>query len=385
MHITLFSFVTAVLLSSLLIVALYLSRKSVRTIRMLNFGYLACLYLFCLGRMFFSVELPFATVINAPSLMNPVHDFNEANLPMMEGTFLVSDLLLLVWAVGSILLFAQFLIRYHRGKRDIDRLPKQENQVLQKILDELQRGNKRRIPIQVLCCSGLSTPCGIGLLRRQILLPSQEYTEEELFHILRHELQHFQTHDLLVKWMIRVFQCLFWWNPFVYLLGKDMDQVLEIKCDLSVVKNYSRQETLAYMRTIKSQLEQAIHTEKIVPVASASLVGNFAMSNVEERFLYLAESLKPNQRKELPKPAFAVLFAALIMASYSFVLQSSYEAPELDENGEKIQYMQEDEIKLLHKKDGSYQEICQDELVKVPNYIAEEMIEQGVSVIEEEN
>lgn len=385
MHITLFSFVTAVLLSSLLIVVLYLSRKSAKTIRMLNFGYLACLYLFCLGRLFFSVELPFAAVICAPSLMNPLHDVNEANLPMMEGSFLVSDLLLLVWAVGSILLFAQFLIRYHRGKRDIDRLPKQENQVLQKILDELQRGNKRRIPIQVLCCSGLSTPCGIGLLRRQILLPSQEYTEEELFHILRHELQHFQTHDLLVKWMIRVFQCLFWWNPLVYLLGKDMDQVLEIKCDLSVVKNYSRQETLAYMRTIKSQLEQAIHTEKIVPVASASLVGNFAMSNVEERFLYLAESLKPNQRKELPKPAFAVLFAALIMASYSFVLQSSYEAPELDENGEKIQYMQEDEIKLLHKKDGSYQEICQDELVKVPNYIAEEMIEQGVSVIEEEN
>lgn len=385
MHITLFSFVTAVLLSSLLIVVLYLSRKSVKTIRMLNFGYLACLYLFCLGRMFFSVELPFAAVIRAPSLMNPLHDVNEGNLPMMEGTFLVSDLLLLVWAVGSILLFAQFLIRYHRGKRDIDRLPKQENQVLQEILDELQRRNKRRIPIQVLCCSGLSTPCGIGLLRRQILLPSQEYTEEELFHILRHELQHFQTHDLLVKWMIRVFQCLFWWNPLVYLLGKDMDQVLEIKCDLSVVKNYSRQETLAYMRTIKNQLEQAIHTEKIVPVASASLVGNFAMSNVEERFLYLAESLKPNQRKELSKPAFAVLFVALIMASYSFVLQSSYEAPELDENGEKIQYMQEDEIKLLHKKDGSYQEICQDELVKVPNYIAEEMIEQGVSVIEEEN
>lgn len=383
MHITLFSFVTAVLLSSLLIVVLYLSRKSVKTIRMLNFGYLACLYLFCLGRMFFSLELPFAAVIRAPSLMNPLHDVNEANLPMMDGAFWVSDLLLLVWAVGSILLFAQFLIRYHRGKRDIDRLPKQENQVLQKILDELQRGNKRRIPIQVLCCSGLSTPCGIGLLRRQILLPSQEYTEEELFHILRHELQHFQTHDLLVKWMIRVFQCLFWWNPFVYLLGKDMDQVLEIKCDLSVVKNYSRQETLAYMRTIKSQLEQAIHTEKIVPVASASLVGNFAMSNVEERFLYLAESLKPNQRKELPKPAFAVLFVALIMASYSFVLQSSYEVPELDEQGNKIQYMQEDEIKLLHRKDGSYQQIYGDKSVEIPDFLAKEMMEQGVLVIEE--
>lgn len=383
MQITLFSFVTAVLLSSLLIVVLYLSRKSVKTIRMLNFGYLACLYLFCLGRMFFSVELPFTIVVNAPTFMNPVSKFYR-NTTLIPGShFSKYELLLLLWVIGAIILLTRFFLRYIGEKRRIDRLSKQKNQAIQDLLDMLRKDKK--IHIQVLCCPNLSTPCGIGLFRRQILLPSQEYTEEELFHILRHELQHFQTHDLLVKWMIRVFQCLFWWNPLVYLLGKDMDQVLEIKCDLSVVKNYSRQETLAYMRTIKSQLEQAIHTEKIVPVASASLVGNFAMSNVEERFLYLAESLKPNQRKELPKPAFAVLFAALIMASYSFVLQSSYEAPELDENGEKIQYMQEDEIKLLHKKDGSYQEICQDELVKVPNYIAEEMIEQGVSVIEEEN
>lgn len=293
MHITLFSFVTAVLLSSLLIVVLYLSRKSVKTIRMLNFGYLACLYLFCLGRMFFSVELPFTIVVNAPTFMNPVSKFYRNTTLIAGSHFSKYELLLLLWVIGAIFLLTRFFLRYIGEKRRIDRLFKQKNQAIQDLLDMLRKDKK--IHIQVLCCPNLSTPCGIGLFRRQILLPSQEYTEEELFHILRHELQHFQTHDLLVKWMIRVFQCLFWWNPLVYLLGKDMDQVLEIKCDLSVVKNYSRQETLAYMRTIKSQLEQAIHTEKIVPVASASLVGNFAMSNVEERFLYLAESLKPNQ------------------------------------------------------------------------------------------
>lgn len=383
MHITLFSFVTAVLLSSLLIVALYLSRKSVKTIRMLNFGYLACLYLFCLGRLFFSVELPFAAVICAPSLMNPLHDINEANLLMMDGAFLVSDLLLLVWAVGSILLFAQFLVRYHRGKRDIDRLPKQENQVLQKILDELQRGNKRRIPIQVLCCSGLSTPCGIGLLRRQILLPSQEYTEEELFHILRHELQHFQTHDLLVKWMIRVFQCLFWWNPLVYLLGKDLDQVLEIKCDLSVVKNYSRQETLAYMRTIKNQLERSMDIEKTAPVGSTALVGNFAMSNVEERFSYIVKSLKPNKWKELSKPVFTVLFLALIIGSYSIVLQSNFEEPEVDENGNHIDYMTQDDIRVRKLKNGTYEQVDKFGVVPISKEIAENLIEQGAEMIEE--
>lgn len=381
MHITLFSFVTAVLLSSLLIVVLYLSRKSAKTIRMLNFGYLACLYLFCLGRMFFSVELPFTIVVNAPTFMNPVSKFYRNTTLILGSHFSKYELLLLLWVIGAIILLTRFFLRYIEEKRRIDRLSKQKNQAIQDLLDMLRKDKK--IHIQVLCCPNLSTPCGIGLFRRQILLPSQEYTEEELFHILRHELQHFQTHDLLVKWMIRVFQCLFWWNPLVYLLGKDMDQVLEIKCDLSVVKNYSRQETLAYMRTIKSQLEQAIHTEKIVPVASASLVGNFAMSNVEERFLYLAESLKPNQRKELSKPAFAVLFVALIMASYSFVLQSSYEAPELDENGEKIQYIQADEMKVLHLKDGTYQQIDEFGVTPIPKEIAEELIAQGAEMIEE--
>ena len=99
MQITLFSFVTAVLLSSLLIVVLYLSRKSVKTIRMLNFGYLACLYLFCLGRMFFSVELPFTVVVNAPSLMNPVFDFQETDISMLGRSISISEVLLILWAV----------------------------------------------------------------------------------------------------------------------------------------------------------------------------------------------------------------------------------------------------------------------------------------------
>lgn len=381
MQITLFSFVTAVLLSSLLIVVLYLSRKSVKTIRMLNFGYLACLYLFCLGRMFFSVELPFTIVVNAPTFMNPVSKFYR-NTTLIPGShFSKYELLLLLWVIGAIILLTRFFLRYIGEKRRIDRLSKQKNQAIQDLLDMLRKDKK--IHIQVLCCPNLSTPCGIGLFRRQILLPSQEYTEEELFHILRHEQQHFQTHDLLVKWMIRVFQCLFWWNPLVYLLGKDLDQVLEIKCDLAVVKNYSKKETVAYMRIIKNQLKRAMEMQETVPVGSASLIGNFAMSNVEERFSYIVASLKPTERKELPKPVFGVLFVALIMASYSFVLQSSYEVPELDENGEEIQYIQEDEIKLLHRKDGSYQQIYGDKSVEIPDFLAKEMMEQGVLVIEE--
>lgn len=143
MQITLSSFVTAVLLSSLLIVALYGSRKSAKTIWMLNFGNLACLYLFCLGRMVFSVELPFTVVLAAPPLMNPVADIYLDRPPQFF-------LLLLVWAAGSVFLLARLLLRACSGRRAIDRIPKQENQVLQEALEELQREQKRRIPIQVL-------------------------------------------------------------------------------------------------------------------------------------------------------------------------------------------------------------------------------------------
>ena len=55
----------------------------------------------------------------------------------------------------------------------------------------------------------------------------------------------------------------------------------------------------------------------------------------------------------------------------------------LNENGEEIQYIQEDEIKLLHRKDGSYQQIYGDKSVEIPDFLAKEMMEQGVLVIEE--
>ena len=42
-------------------------------------------------------------------------------------------------------------------------------------------------------------------------------------------------------------------------------------------------------------------------------------------------------------------------------------------------------MKLLHLKDGSYQQIYENEVTSIPMEIAEEMIQQGVVVIEEEN
>ena len=383
MHVTIFSFVTAVLMSSLLILLLYLSRKSVGTIRMMSVGYLFCLYLFCLGRMFFSVELPFTRVISAPLLMNPLLTFQKSKIPVMGQDISVSGLLCLIWAAGILFLLARFFLRCRRENKAIDALPKQENQLIQALLNELQQEQKRQFPIQVLCCPNLSTPCGVGLLQRKILLPSQEYTEEELLHILRHELQHFQTHDLLVKWMIRVFQCLFWWNPLVYLLGRDLDQVLELKCDLAVIKDYEKQDVIAYLQTIKNHLERASEIQEMAPVGATSLIGNFAMPNVEERFLCIAASQKPNHRKELPKPIFVLLLTVLIIGSYSIVLQSKFDWPEFDENGEKIQYMLDEETLLVRMKDGTYQEIYQNEAVTIPTFLAEEKIRQGVTVVDE--
>lgn len=45
--------------------------------------------------------------------------------------------------------------------------------------------------------------------------------------------------------------------------------------------------------------------------------------------------------------------------------------------------MEIEDIKLIHKKDGSYQEIYQNEVVDIPQYIADENDTQGVEIIEE--
>jgi len=98
----------------------------------------------------------------------------------------------------------------------------------------------------------IASPIIIGFFRPSIVLPVGELEDKELFHIFVHELLHYKQRDMFYKWLIQIVICIHWFNPFVYLLGKEVNKACELSCDeiaISILDDKTRREygdTLIY-------------------------------------------------------------------------------------------------------------------------------------------
>ncbi len=60
-----------------------------------------------------------------------------------------------------------------------------------------------------------------------------------------HELIHYKQRDMFYKWLIQLVVCAHWFNPFVYLLEKEVNKSCELSCDekvISVLDDNARRE-----------------------------------------------------------------------------------------------------------------------------------------------
>lgn len=96
----------------------------------------------------------------------------------------------------------------------------------------------------------IASPLMFGVFRSVLVLPELAMTKEELNNVLRHELTHFKRRDLWYKWFAFLVKCVHWFNPMIYLVGRQINDECEISCDLSVVRGMDKEAQTSYMRTI---------------------------------------------------------------------------------------------------------------------------------------
>ena len=91
----------------------------------------------------------------------------------------------------------------------------------------------------------IASPIMIGFFRARIVLPACELDDKELSYIFVHELIHYKQRDMFYKWLIQIVVCAHWFNPFVYLLEKEVNKSCELSCDekvISVLDDTARRE-----------------------------------------------------------------------------------------------------------------------------------------------
>ena len=101
----------------------------------------------------------------------------------------------------------------------------------------------------------IASPIMIGFFRPRIVLPACELDDKELSYIFAHEMIHYKQRDMFYKWLIQIVVCVHWFNPFVYLLEKEVNKSCELSCDEKVISILDDKARREYGDTLISFLQ----------------------------------------------------------------------------------------------------------------------------------
>lgn len=354
MRISIFSFFMATVFSSFLSVMIYQVRKRNLYSGRSGIACMVFLYLFCFARMLLPIDFPFTQGIYLNEVTTWVYD--EMCLKRFgRGIFSMSvaELLIAIWLCVAFIQLACFLWDYHKTWDQVKNLKKEPEKRWENCLSEVMQEKGQKVKINIFRCSQIQSPMGLGIKNRRILLPDKEYDDKELYYILRHEYTHFLNHDLLIKMLVQVYCCVFWWNPVSYLLRKDLEQSLEIKCDLCVTESLSGKDTSDYLQTIVNTIKSTGEHSAYASHGTVALAKGG--SEIVERFRIIAENQKSVKKKRITMFFSSVMFLMTIVASYSVIPLPSFE-PSIDEieTGPNTYELSPENSYILKDEEGVY-------------------------------
>ncbi len=290
------------------------------------------------------------------------------------NNFHIVWILLIIWLVVAGVKIRDFIIEYRNVHKNIMKLSKPSERNELEILENIKTELNKYINVNIYKSSYISTPIGIGLFEKSIILMDKPYTDKELYYILLHEYTHFINKDVVVKIMTTVFCYIFWWFPPIQLLKKDLEQVLEVKCDLSVTGDMDKQKKVEYLSVIVSTLKSPKRTQNETLVGTA-LVEAKRKAEITERFEAVMDYI-PSKKMIIISYVIATMFLLMSVLSYAYIVQPQYEAPE----GESITTVEAyivktNEGEYLFYVDGNFDSELSEETAEV-------FIEHGYKLIE---
>lgn len=310
---------------------------------------LTAMYALCILRIILPLDFTFAVVIPDSRIYPNIYRWLTAErFHIGEYPIDLVKIPLFIWAFGSSI----SLIRYVFSYRDIMRsatvgaVPADER--VEAILRQVAAEERRKLKVSTYVLPRIESPYGLGIFRRMILLPNLDYSDEELYYILKHEYTHFLSYDILMKQVVMIFCMLFWWNPAVYLLKRDFDQAVEIKCDTFVTKKMSKAERTAYLKAILSSLHNQKSTAGM-PYVSTSLSKDDEF--IKARFNAVMGQ-KKSKRYYIMNACVIICYTLIILFSYLTILQPQIAAP--DSSEPRAVEFGSDNSYILHTKDNKY-------------------------------
>lgn len=168
--------------------------------------------------------------VDPSAISQPVEVVNLSHMPS------IVDIVASIWLAGAVLFLAYHLLSYFFFRKQALRWS--SSFLREDVVSKLKQVSKEMnvtASIPVLISSKVSNPMLMGFYKPTLFLPHEQYSDEELEFILKHELVHYKRHDIVFKLLLLIAQALHWFNPFVWVMAREAAHEIEIYCDDTVV------------------------------------------------------------------------------------------------------------------------------------------------------
>lgn len=168
----------------------------------------------------------------------------------------LGQILFAVWAAGASISAAWVFVSAIRMLIFLRRL---------EVIDSVRFPQLQHLPwsarnqqIRVFTCRSLSSPFCWQFQTPVVVLPESfmEYSPREQELILKHELAHLEANHPLQLFIQRLVQCIYWFHPAIYWMGRQTELSREMMCDAAAAK--TREEITDYLRALIRAMDRPV-------------------------------------------------------------------------------------------------------------------------------
>lgn len=362
---SIYSMIWTILNCSFMALILVLFRRKTDFLQKYGTSALMLLLFCCAVRMLVPLEFPkYQHVIQSKH----IYPFLWDSYRHLKEVTSLSPYIACLWLLGGLIFLSIFLSRYAETYRLLHTDVRPASPKIHDILHRIDPACTISVHIAPLS----PVPLLARYQKAAIYLPDYDYSDEDYYYILLHEYTHWKKHDIPKKRFLHIFYCVFWWNPFMYLLANEFTHLSELNCDRDLAKRLSDREIVSYLdsflKTARS-MKKASHS-KVFAHQAMPFVMPQQKSPLEQRFDLL---LYRDTYRHLVAKTFLILGILLWMAaSYYYLPQPYYEditddmiVEESTNNYDDIIYFNKENSYIEETEDGHYYFHCDNQKIEL--------------------
>ena len=268
-------------------------------------------------------EIP--TIPNVPvpadtgnSKAEPIQTNREITTAAMREPVDKYVCLFFIWSALALVLFVRKVTVYQGFIQYIKAGNKELSDIkILNLLSDCEEKLNIKTRVELSCNPLIASPMLIGFFRPRIILPVGEWEDKELSYIFVHELIHYKQRDMFYKWLIQIVVCVHWFNPFVYLLEKEVNKSCELSCDEKVISILNEKAKREYGDTLISFLK----SNNLYKSSLASVTLTEGAEQLKERL----GAIMKFRKKSKVITAITAIFTVIVCVC--FFVTGAYAAP----------------------------------------------------------